>query len=589
MSDDVLSMADATAQLTAPGSMFETERTSVNGIEMTVWKHAPATLRQILDLSLAHASRDFLVYEGQRFTVDEHYRAASTLAERLIDAGVTKGDRVAIASRNLPQWVIAFWGTVLTGAVVVPINAWWTPEELQYGLSDSGSSVLFVDEERLERVRSKLDDLPFLSTIVVISEDPTRPARLGTAHERVRTVDFNEFLGEISTTATPPEVDIATDDDVTMFYTSGTTGHPKGAVGTHRNAITNLMNLFFVGSRATMRFGSGNIDEAGESIPNAGLLSVPLFHATGCLATMITNTASGGKLVMMHHFDAGQALALIESERLTTFGGVPTIAMQILDHPDFAKFDTSSVKSVSYGGAPAPPELVRRIQAAFPTGITGNGYGLTETSAAVCLNGGPDYLAKPDSCGPAVPVVEIAIVPEDFEGDEPTADLPSGPDVIGELWIKGPNVVRGYWNKPEATAKAFTKGWLRSGDIARIDEEGFVFIVDRAKDMIIRGGENVYSVIVEAAIFEHPDVADCAVVGLPHRTMGEEVAAVIVLRPGHVLEAEEINRHVAQHLARFEVPTRIFFRADPLPRNPQGKVLKRELRASLVEEIERSA
>ena len=589
MTDEVLSMANATAQMTAPGSMFETERTSVNGIEMTVWKHAPATLRQILDLSLTHASRDFLVYEGQRFTFDEHYRAASTLAERLIATGVTKGDRVAIASRNLPQWVIAFWGTVLAGAVVVPINAWWTPEELQYGLSDSGTSVLFVDEERLERVRSTLDELAELSTIVVISEDPHRRARLGAVHARVRIVDFNEYVGDISPSATPPDIAVSTDDDVTMFYTSGTTGHPKGAVGTHRNAITNLMNLFFVGSRATMRWGSGNVDETGESIPNAGLLSVPLFHATGCLATMITNTASGGKLVMMHRFDAGQALALIESERLTMFGGVPTIVMQILDHPDFATFDTSSVKSVSYGGAPAPPELVRRIQAAFPGGQPGNGYGLTETSAAVCLNGGADYLAKPDSCGPAVPVVELAIVPEDFDGDEPSADLPSGPDVVGELWIKGPNVVRGYWKKPEATAKAFTKGWLRSGDIARIDEEGFVFIVDRAKDMIIRGGENVYSVIVEAAIFEHPDVADCAVVGLPHTTMGEEVAAVIVLRPGRVLEAEEINRHVARHLARFEVPTRIFFRADPLPRNPQGKVLKRELRASLVSEIERSA
>ena len=589
MSDEVLSLARATAQMTAPGSMFETERASVHGIEMTVWKHAPATLRQILDLSLAHASRDFLVYEGQRFTFDQHYRVASTLARSLIADGLTKGDRVAIASRNLPQWVMAFWGAVLTGAVVVPINAWWTPEELQYGLSDSGTSVLFVDEERLERLRSKFDDLPELSTIVVISEDPTRPARLGATHPSVRTVDFNEYVGDVSASVTPPDVDIATDDDVTMFYTSGTTGHPKGAVGTHRNAVTNLMNLFFVGSRATLRWGGGNLDESGESIPNAGLLSVPLFHATGCLATMMTNTASGGKLVMMHHFDAGQALALIESERLTMFGGVPTIAMQILDHPDFAKYDTSSVKSVSYGGAPAPPELVRRIQAAFPGGMAGNGYGLTETSAAVCLNGGADYVAKPESCGPAVPVAEIAIVPEDFGGDEPTPDLPRGPGVVGELWIKGPNVVRGYWKKPEATAKSFTKGWLRSGDIARIDDEGFVFIVDRAKDMIIRGGENVYSVIVEAAIFDHPDVADCAVVGLPHATMGEEVAAVVVLRPGRVIEAEEITRHVARHLARFEVPTKIFFRAEPLPRNPQGKVLKRELRTSLVDQIERSA
>jgi len=585
MSDEVLSLAQATEQMTAPGSMFETERTSVNGIEMTVWKHAPATLRQILDLSLAHAHRDFLVYEGQRVTVDQHYRTASTLAHRLVASGVAKGDRVAIASRNLPQWVMAFWGGVLTGAVVVPINAWWTTEELRYGLSDSGTSVLFVDEERLERVRGTLDDLPELSTIVVISEDPARPARLGPTHPRIRILDFNEYVGDVSATATPPEVSITTDDDATMFYTSGTTGHPKGAVGTHRNAISNLMNLFFVGARASLRWGVGNLDESGESIPNAGLLSVPLFHATGCLATMITNTASGGKLVMMHHFDAGQALALIESERLTMFGGVPTIAMQILDHPDFAKYDTSSVKSVSYGGAPAPPELVRRIRAAFPGGQPGNGYGLTETSAAVCLNGGADYVAKPESCGPAVPVIDIAIVPEGFEGDEPTPDLPRGPDVVGELWIKGPNVVRGYWNKPEATAKAFTKGWLRSGDIARIDDEGFVFIVDRAKDMIIRGGENVYSVIVEAAIFDHPDVADCAVVGLPHPTMGEEVVAVVVLRPGRIIEAEEITRDVALHLARFEVPTKIFFRAEPLPRNPQGKVLKRELRASLVEEV----
>ena len=589
MSDESLSLAQATAFLTAPGSMFETVRVSVNGIEMTVWKQAPATLRQVLDLSLNHASRDFLVYEGQRFSFDEHYRAASTLAARLMADGVTKGDRVAIASRNLPQWVIAFWGVVVTGAVVVPINAWWTPEELAYGLSDSGASIVFVDEERLERIRSKLDGLPDLSAVVVISEDPSRPARLGAEHSRVRVMDFNEYLGDIGADAVPPEVDISTDDDATMFYTSGTTGHPKGAVGTHRNAITNLMNLFFVGARAVMRFGGGNVDETGASIPNAGLLSVPLFHATGCLATMITNTASGGKLVMMHHFDAGQALALIESERLTMFGGVPTIAMQILDHPDFTKFDTSSVRSVSYGGAPAPPELVRRIQAAFPTGQPGNGYGLTETSAAVCLNAGADYVAKPDSCGPALPVVEVAIVPEDFDGDEPTSELASGPGVVGELWIKGPNVVRGYWNKPEETAKAFTRGWLRSGDIARIDDEGFVFIVDRAKDMIIRGGENVYSVVVEAAIFDHPDVADCAVVGLPHRTMGEEVAAIVVLRPGRVIEAEEITRHVANHLARFQVPTRIFFRADPLPRNPQGKILKRELRSSLVEQVKRTA
>jgi long-chain acyl-CoA synthetase len=586
MADAPLTLSQATAEMTAPGQMFETERVSINGIEMSVWKHAPANLRQILDMSLNHATRDFLVYEDQRITFDEHYHIASTLAAQLIALGVQKGDRVAIASRNLPEWVCAFWGAMVTGAVVVPLNAWWTSEELAYGLTDSGSTVLFVDEERLDRLYKQLDHLPDLKTIVVISDEPKRPAHVDKKHARIEHIGYEAFLGTVSPSATPPEIAIDPDDDATMFYTSGTTGKPKGAVGSHRNAITNLMSLFFIGQRASLRFGTGNINDEGQSIPNASLLNVPLFHATGCLATMLTSTAAGGKLVMMHHFDAGKALALIESERLTNVGGVPTIAMQILDHPDFRKFDVSSVRSVSYGGAPAPPDLVRRIQEAFPVGQPGNGYGLTETSAAVCLNTGPDYVERPSSCGPAVPVCEVAIVPEDYEGLEPSPDLPKGPDVVGELWIKGPNVVRGYWHKPEATAVSFTKGWLHTGDVARIDEDGFIYIVDRAKDMIIRGGENVYSVIVEAAIFEHPDVADCAVVGVAHPTLGEEVAAVIVLRPGRVVEAEEITRHVAHRLARFEVPTRVFFRTLALPRNPQGKVLKRELRESLHDQMQ---
>ena len=588
MSDVPLSLAEATAQLTAPGQMFETQRTVVSGLEMTVWKHAPQNLRVVLDLSRGHGDRDCLVYEEQRVNFEEHYVIAATLANRLIELGVHKSDRVAIAARNLPQWAMAFWGSVITGAVVVPINAWWTTEELAYGLDDSGASVVFVDEERLERIRPQFDELASLSAVVVISDEHGRRASLGDAHSRVRVVDFYDFLGDVAPDAVAPEVQIDPDDDATMFYTSGTTGHPKGAVGTHRNLVTNLMGVFFTGQRAVMRFGGGNVDENGASIPNAILLSVPLFHATGCLAVLICNVAAGGKLVMMHHFDAGKALAVIERERITSFGGVPTIAMQILDHPDFEKFDTSSVTSVAYGGAPAPPDLVKRIKAAFPKGQPSNGYGLTETSAGVCGNSGPDYVAKPTSCGPPVPVCEVAIVPEDFEGEEPSDDRPRGPDMVGELWIKGPMVIRGYWNKPEATAKAFTKGWLHTGDVARIDDDGFVYIVDRAKDMIIRGGENVYSVQVEAVIFEHPDVADCAVVGLPHPTMGEEVAAVVVLRPGRVIEAEEILRHVARHLARYEVPTKVFFRSTPLPRNPQGKILKRELRTSLVEQLDES-
>ena len=581
MGDAPLSITEATARLTAPGQMFEAERAIVHGSEVTVWKNAPATLRHVLDLSLNYAPRDFLVYEDRRHTFDEHYRSAATLATWLTELGVAKGDRVAIASRNLPEWVMAFWGSIVTGAVVVPLNAWWTTDELLYGLSDSGSSVLFVDEERLERVRPRLDELSQLSTIVVLSDDASRPTHVGEGHDRIRVVAFNDLVRTLDPRATPPDVNLEPDDDATILYTSGTTGHPKGAVGSHRNVITNLMNLFFAGQRSALRLGADT--STAPTVQTSGLLNIPFFHATGCHAFMIPATAAGNRIVMMHHFDAKQALQLIEAERITGIGGVPTIAMQILEHPDFSKYDTSSVKSISYGGAPAPPDLVQRLRTAFPGGQASNGYGLTETSAGVCGNSGPDYVAKPDSCGPAYPVNELAVVPEGFEGDEPTSDLPRGPEVVGELWIKGPNVVRGYWNKPDATAETFTRGWLHTGDIARIDDEGFVYIVDRAKDMIIRGGENVYSVIVEGAIFEHPDVADCAVVGVPHATLGEEVAAVIVLRPGRVIEAEEISRHVAARLATFEVPTRLVFRSRALPRNPQGKVLKRELRASLIE------
>jgi long-chain acyl-CoA synthetase len=267
-------------------------------------------------------------------------------------------------------------------------------------------------------------------------------------------------------------------------------------------------------------------------------------------------------------------LELIERERITVFGGVPTMAWQVLDSPDFSKRDTSSVRSVAYGGAPAPPELVRRIKEHFPKGNASNGYGLTETSSVTSMNSGDDYVRKPDSCGPPVPVCDVRVV------DEVGADVPTGEP--GELWIKGPNVVRGYWNKPEATAASFTNGWLRTGDVARLDEDGFIYIIDRAKDMVIRGGENVYSAEVEAALFEHPAVADVAVIGVPHEVLGEEVGAVVVLRPGSEISADELRQHVAERIASFKVPAHIWFSPDPLPRNPAGKVLKRDLRAEVI-------
>jgi long-chain acyl-CoA synthetase len=303
---------------------------------------------------------------------------------------------------------------------------------------------------------------------------------------------------------------------------------------------------------------------------NVYLLSVPLFHATGCHSMLVANLFFGGKIVLMYKWDPGRALELIERERVTTFGGVPAMVWQVLDHPDFAKRDTSSVRAIGYGGAPAAPELVRRIEALLPGRTPSNGYGMTETSSVATMNSGEDYLRKPESVGVPMAIDDVKVVSPDG------TDL--GVGEVGELWIKGANVVVGYWNKPEATAASFTDGWVHTGDVARIDEEGFVYIVDRAKDMIIRGGENVYCVEVEAALYEHPAVNDAAVIGLPHQVLGEEVGAVVYVLPGSNVTEEELRAHVADRLASFKVPARIWMRDEPLPRNPAGKILKRDLR-----------
>jgi long-chain acyl-CoA synthetase len=579
-----MSIEEATRAITAPGQMFEMEEVEIRGVRTRVWKNCPASLRVVLELSRGHGDRDYMVYEDERTTYEENFRIAATIARELHDRfGVEHGDRVAIAMRNLPEWAMAFWGASVAGSVVVPLNAWWTSAELQYGLADSGTKVAFVDSARFDRLAPYFADLPDLRAVVVTHEDRTEV--LAPQRSPVPVVSFADLIGSPDAEITLPDVAIEPEDDATIFYTSGTTGKPKGAVGTHRNMCTNLMSLFFINTRVGKRAPSRrrpSDSEAGR--PGAYLLSVPLFHATGCHSVLVANTAAGNKLVMMHHWDPERALELIERERVVTFGGVPAMVMQVLDAPSFATRDTSSVRSVAYGGAPAPPDLVRRIKEHFPVGAPSNGYGLTETSSVTTMISGEDYVRRPDSVGPPVPVCDVVVVPDGFAGADPTDDLPRGPDVTGELWIKGPNVVRGYWNKPDATAATFTNGWLHSGDVARIDDDGFVYIVDRAKDMVIRGGENVYSVEVEAALFEHPAVADTAVIGVPHDVLGEEVGAAVVLRPGSKVTAEELTRHVRERLAAFKVPTHIWFRSQPLPRNPQGKVLKRELRDELVGE-----
>jgi long-chain acyl-CoA synthetase len=368
-----------------------------------------------------------------------------------------------------------------------------------------------------------------------------------------------------------PRVDTAPDDPVTIFYTSGTTGKPKGAIGTHRNINSNIMAAGSVAARAFLRRGEAPPAPDPDAPQRCILLSVPFFHATGCFAILNPTLLAGGKIVMMRRWDPVGAFELIEREKVNLAGGVPTIAWQLIEHPLRANYDLSSLENVSYGGAPSAPELVRKIRETFPNSAPGNGWGMTETSATATSHGAEDYDNRPDSCGPAVAVTDLKIM--SVEGDK---ELAVGE--VGELWCRGPQVVPGYWNKPEATAQTFVDGWVRTGDLARLDEEGFCFIIDRAKDMLIRGGENIYCIEVENVLFDHPAVMDAALVGIPHKTLGEEPGAVVTLKPGASASEAELRAFVAERLAAFKVPVRVLFWSETLPRNANGKIIKPDLR-----------
>jgi long-chain acyl-CoA synthetase len=564
-----MSVAQAHALLTQPGTMFEVGEATVNGVSMKVWKNAPAHLGMVFQLSGMHAGRPFLVYESERVSFEDFRKAAIALALRLAADGVVKGDRVALIMRNLPEWVIGWWGCVLAGAIATPLNAWWTGQELEYGLRDSGAKLALVDAERWERLREHADACPDLTRIYV--------ARSAEEIADPRVARLEDAIGPTSAWASlpqqaPPAIEFAPDDDVTIFYTSGTTGKPKGAVITHRNIISNMFNSASAQARAFLRRGE-QPPMPDPSAPQKGfLLSVPFFHATGCFAIMVPSAMQGYKIVMQRKWDVDQALPLIERERITHVGGVPTIAWQLVEHPQFESYDLSSIESVSYGGAPSAPELVKRIKERFPQVQPGQGWGMTETSATAVSNFAEDYVLRPWSCGVVSATGEAKIV-------DPATGRALACGEVGELLYKGPIVVRGYWNKPGPTAETFVDGWVRTGDLAKMDEEGFIGIVDRAKDMLIRGGENIYCVEVENALYEHPAVMDAAVVGIAHPILGEEPAAVVHLKPGMQADETMLRHWVSQRLAAFKVPVKIAFWAETLPRNPQGKILKRDLKS----------
>ena len=560
-------LAQAHAMLTAPGQMFEMEAIHERGREMRVWKNGPKRLVDLWAAAAAHADKTFTVDGGERVTYDAFRRASFAFAKALVAAGVEKGERVAIAMRNQTEWPVVFYGAALAGAVATPLNAWWTANELLFAIRDSGPSVLILDEDRFARLRERLGDISGLRAVYA--------SRLGNAPPK-GVIALESVIGPpadwpLLPEAGAPPVDILPGDDATIFYTSGTSGKPKGALASHRAVTTPVMAQILSQARAFLRRGEAP-PAPDPSLPQkVGLLAIPLFHVTGCFSSMNTTIAMGNRMVIMRKWDAGEALALIEREGATLVGGVPTIAWQLIEHPDREKYNISTVDSVAYGGAPAASELVKRIRQAFPNAAPATGWGMTETCATFTHHVGEDYEHRPDSCGPAIPVADMKVV-----GESGTA-LPTGG--VGELLVRGPHVVEGYWNRPDENAETFVDGWMRTGDLAKIDDEGFCYIVDSAKDVIIRGGENIYSAEVEGVLYEHPAIMDAALVPIPHPQLGEEAGAVVTLKPGRAATEGELKAHVAAHLAPFKIPARVLMRDAPLPRNANGKIMKRELRA----------
>ncbi|WP_461003868.1 class I adenylate-forming enzyme family protein [Streptomonospora sediminis] len=556
-------LAAVTAQLLVGGGPFEVQTAEINGVATRVWKHAPAHMRAIMDAAPGHGRTPALVYGDERLTYAEFHRHTAALARRFTDDyGVTKGDRVAIAMRNYPEWVVAYFAATSIGAIAVPLNSWWSGPELEFGLSDSGAKVLVADRERIERLGEALERLePAL--IAVRTAEPPAGARTW------------EAVLEGAASADPhlPPAELDPDEPCTLFYTSGTTGRPKGAIGSHRNLTTNIVSSAYSRFRTLMRTGMEmeEVQAYADSLPPAVVLCVlPLFHATGAQTVMLPALANGGTLVLMYKWDPEEALRLIERERVTAITAVPAMISQMTASPRLDDHDLTSLMQLASGGAPAAPALVSRTRGRMHDLMLGQGYGLTECSAIATVNGGSDYLLRPDSAGLPVAPFDIKVV------GAAEQELPPGE--VGEVWIRGPGVVHGYWQRPEATAATFTDGWLRTGDLGRLDEEGFLYIVDRATDMIIRGGENVYCAEVEAAVHEHPAVGEVAVVGVPDEVLGEEVGAVVRLISGARLTEEELVEFLKPRVAPFKIPARIRIATEDLPRNAAGKLLKKRLK-----------
>lgn len=565
---DLEELKDIVIKLRASGSALAVTTTVINGIEQSVFANIPVNLRGIYKLGLRAGDNEFLVYQEERFSFAETLDVAEKLAQALcVQYRIEKGDRIAICSRNYPEWCLAYMAVTMIGAIVVPMNSWWQSSELLFGLKDSGAKVIFADQERINQLLPVIDQVD--THIIAIKPDDD-------------TSTFPEFHNVVKRGAQGTQldldmIDVQADNDASIMYTSGSTGTPKGVLSTHRNIVSALYSWIF--AKQAIEIMRPELVEQNPEFEPAILANVPLFHVTGSHAQFLLSFVSLRKFVMMFKWNAGKALELIEQERISILHGVPTMTWEVMNSPMFEKTDLRSLRIVQSGGAARPPGHLAQMQKKFAPNVQpGLGYGLTETNAIGATISGVFYLAKPESTGrPTQPVTQIRI--EDNIGNI----LENGQ--TGEICIKGATIMKGYWNRPGDTAQAIRDGWFHTGDIGLLDEHGFLVIKDRAKDIVIRGGENVACAEVEYALSEHPDVFEAAVYGLPDERLGEIVGATLMIRPAALLSQDDIKGFLQDRIAQYKIPSNIWIQCEQLERIATGKIAKKVLREQAIQRL----
>lgn len=566
-----LRVREVTKKLTAPGAQMAVSTWQKDGVNFPIIATAPPSLPPYFAfLSMQHGATEFIVCDEERLTFAEVYGAARAIAAGLIAGhGIAKGDRVGIAMRNAPCWIASYMGVLMAGGVATLLNGWWQGGELAAGIESVDCTLVICDQQRAARIA----EAGYAGAAKIVTLDIAKP--LGKA-----IAPLTE--GGSDDTALP---EITGDDIATILFTSGSTGQSKGAFSTHRAVMQATFNYIcqqLMILEIAIEQGLVSAQESERPKP-AMLLSVPLFHVTGEVPMLLVSYAVARKIVMMPKWDATAAMQLIEREKITSFTGVPLMSFEILTHPDRDKYDLSTLQGLAGGGAPRPVEHVKRLAEAFPTAPPALGYGLTETNGAGAGNFSTNYIEKPNSTGVASkPLIEIAIL------DDAGGKLPQGEK--GEVSIRSVCNFSGYWNNPEATAACMTAdGFFRTGDIGYLDEDDYLFIVDRKKDIIIRGGENISCQEVEAALYEHDAVAEACVFGLADERLGEVPGAVVHLHEGMTASEAELRAHVKARLAGFNTPERVWIEADALPKLGTEKIDKVSLRARFREEWDKRA